>query len=208
MPRSRRALFARFDLARNADVIDRRHEHQKPAGHRDVRRQARALGAERLLDDLDQDLLARVQQLFDFRLRAAGSFAAVGLARPLVVARIELVELLHRVDDVGDVEESVALETEVDERALHAGKHFRDPALVDVADDAALALALDENFSGEIVFENGHHGFVAVGGDDHLLGHVRELLEGRMGGRAGRADGKDDLSFLPLLPVLPFPPSC
>ena len=63
---------------------------------------------------------------------------------------------------------------------LHAGQNLGHPSLVDVADDAALALALDENFSGEVLFEDGHHRLVAIGGDDHLLGHVRELP--RVGG--------------------------
>jgi hypothetical protein len=56
---------------------------------------------------------------------------------------------------------------------LHAGQDLRDPALVDVADDATLAFAFDEDFRNQIVFENGHHRFVAVGGDDHLLGHAQ-----------------------------------
>ena len=65
MPRSRAALFARLDLARDADVVDRRHEDQEPARHRDVRGQAGALGAERLLDHLDEDFLPFLQQVFD-----------------------------------------------------------------------------------------------------------------------------------------------
>ena len=89
---------------------------------------------------------------------------------PFVVAG-ELVELGERVHDVGDVEEAVALEAEVDEGRLHAGQHLGHPAFVDVADDAAVALALDENLRDQVVLENGHHGFVAVRGDDHLLSH-------------------------------------
>ncbi len=71
------ALVARFDLAGDADVVDRRHEHEEPAGHRHVRGQARALGAERLLDDLDDDLLAFFQQLFDLRLRLVAIAASL-----------------------------------------------------------------------------------------------------------------------------------
>ncbi len=181
MPRSRDALFARLDLARHADVIDRRHEHQEPPRHRHVRGEPGALGAERLLDDLDDDLLAFLQQVFDLRLRPLAfpfptrSVAPLAAALVLVVAR-ELVELVERVDDVGDVEEAVALEAEVDEGGLHAGQDFRDPALVDVADDAAVPFAFDEDFGDEIVFEDGHHGLVAVGGDDHLLVSFTELL--------------------------------
>ena len=105
------------------------------------------------------------------RATAAAPTAVAGCARLVVFVAGELVELDERVDDVGDVEEAVALEAEVDEGGLHAGQHFRDPALVDVTDDAAVPLALDENLRDEVVFENGHHGLVAVGGDDHLLRH-------------------------------------
>ena len=83
----------------------------------------------------------------------------------------------ERVDDVGDVEESVALEADVDEGGLHAGQDLRHAALVDVADDAALPLALDEDFGDEVVLEDGHHGFVAVGGDDHLLVHFTNSMQ-------------------------------
>ena len=80
------ALVARLDLAGHADVIDRRHEHEKAAGERRVRRQARALRAERLLGHLDDDLLAFLQQLFDFRLRSAlaplAAIAAAALPLP------------------------------------------------------------------------------------------------------------------------------
>jgi hypothetical protein len=41
------------------------------------------------------------------------------------------------------VQESVALQADVDERRLHAGKHVVHRPLVDVADDRALASALD-----------------------------------------------------------------
>ena len=106
-------------------------------------------------------------------LESLGPWLVVRLAvsAAVLVARFELLELFERVDDVGDVEEAVALEAEVDEGRLHAGQDLADAALVDVADDAPLPLAFDEDFGDEIVFEDGHHGFVAVGGDDHLLGH-------------------------------------
>src|SRR5438105_8979139 len=149
------ALLARFDLARHADVIHRRHEHQEAPGHRHVRGEARALRAERLLHHLDDDLLSFAQQFLDLRLRplaprfhsgrrrARRSLALPAPAVLVVVAR-QLVELVDRVDDVGDVEEAVALQTDVDEGGLHAGEGFRDPALVDVAAGAPLPLALPD----------------------------------------------------------------
>ena len=67
-----------------------------------------------------------------------------GVARRPPRRPIEALEFLDRVDDIRDVQEAVALEADVNERALHAGQHFRDPALVDVADDSSMPLALDE----------------------------------------------------------------
>ena len=89
----------------------------------------------------------------------------------LVIVIVVLLVLVEVGDDVRHVEEAVALEADVDERRLHAGQDFRDPALVDVADDAAILLALDEQFSELVVLENGDAGFVAVRGDDHFLVH-------------------------------------
>jgi hypothetical protein len=77
-----RPLFARLDLAGNADVIHRRHEDQEPPRHGDMRGQPRSLGPERLLDDLDEDLLALLQQIFDLGLR----LVAIAVARPAVPA--------------------------------------------------------------------------------------------------------------------------
>ena len=162
-------------------MIDGRHEHQEAPGHGDVRGQPRALGAERLLDHLDDDLLAFLEQLLDLlggtilaialAAAAAATAAVVAAAGLVLLVAGELVELGEGVHHVGDVEEAVALEAEVDERGLHAGQHFRDPALVDVADHAAVALALDEDLRDQVVLEDGHHGLVAVRGDDHLLIH-------------------------------------
>ncbi len=182
MPRSRAALVPRLDLARHADVIDGRHEDQEAAGHRDVRGQPGALGPEGLLDDLDEDFLALAQEILDLRLRtravlgvpALWSGLAAGGGRvgfSVLFPRLELLELLHRIDDFGDVEKPVTLEPDLDEGGLHAGQNLRDPALVDIADDAALPLPFDEDFRDQVVFENGHHRFVAIRGDDHLFGH-------------------------------------
>ena len=93
-----------------------RHEHQEAAGHRHVRRQPGTLGAERLLDDLDDDFLSFLQQVFDLRLRPILQLACLSAAAArrrsdvVVVGGLELLELLERVDHFGDVEKAVALE--------------------------------------------------------------------------------------------------
>ena len=93
-------------------------------------------------------------------------------ASRFVLVRFEAIELLERGHHVGNIEESVALETEVNERRLHAGQDFRHPALVEIANDSALMFALDEDLGNLIVLENGHTCFVARRGDDHLLRHA------------------------------------
>src|SRR5581483_8176095 len=102
------ALVARFDLARDADVIHGRHEDEEPAGHRYVRGEARAFGAERLLYDLDDDLLAFFQEVLDLRLGLVAIALFAARARLVFVGAFELVEFLHRVDHVGHVEKAVA----------------------------------------------------------------------------------------------------
>ena len=47
--------------------------------------------------------------------------------------------------DLGDMKKGRALETDVEEGALHARKHAHDLSVVDVADEAAGARALNEN---------------------------------------------------------------
>ena len=86
---------------------------------------------------------------------ATGSAAGSAGFVVVFVARLEALELLDGVDDFSDVEERVALEADVDERRLHPGQDLRDPALVDVADDAALILALDEDLDDLVVLEDG-----------------------------------------------------
>ena len=192
-----RAFVTAVDLARDADVIDGRHEDQKAARQRHVARQPRALRAERLLGHLHDDVLPFFQQLFDLRLGAlllvvaiasTSASAALGRRRRSLRASVDgrsglrvlviffvLIEIRNH---VRDVEESIPLEAKIDERRLHAGQDLRDPALVDVADDAAILFALDEKFSELVVFENGHACFVAVGGDDHLLVHEGNSARG------------------------------
>src|SRR5207237_7309956 len=197
-----------------------------------MRREARALRAERLLHDLNEDLLPFFQQVLDLRRRAivsrlrsrrrgacgriafgarAGSIApatldaAVGRrfrggfrtrlfllvdakrclagapadfhgrgAGIVLVLSGEAFEFLDGVDDLRNVQERVALEPDIDERRLHPRQDLRDASLVDVADDPALILALDEDLDDLVVRENGHARVVARRGDDHLLVHAND----------------------------------
>ena len=64
------AFGALADLAADADAARERHVDEEAAGERDLRGDARALRGDRLLGDLDEDLLPALQHILD---RAAPS---------------------------------------------------------------------------------------------------------------------------------------
>ena len=115
-----RALVVGEPLA-DADPVAVGHVDHEAAGQRELHRQARALGAHRVLGRLHQHLVAALEQLGDL---------------PLALRDPEG-------DDLVDVQEPVLLEADLDERGLHAGQDVLDPPLPDVAHHRALAAALD-----------------------------------------------------------------
>ena len=119
-----------LEAPRDADALARgRVDHVAP-GDGELHRQPRALGLQRVLDDLDDDLLAGLEQVGDRGSRCPGAAAAL--------------DLLHaREDDLVDVQEAVLVEADVDEGGLEAGQDVVDDALVDVADDRSAAAALE-----------------------------------------------------------------
>ena len=127
---------------------------------------ARTLLAQRLLQHLHDHVLPLVELVLD-----GGVVAAVRGPAFLLVEEV-LGQLL---EDVGDVEEGVALEAEVDEGRLHAGQDPGDPALVDAPRDAAVGLALDEELGDDPVLEEGHLRLVGGGVDDEIPGHGEVL---------------------------------
>src|SRR5690606_22044892 len=80
-------LAVGLDAPRHADARARRREHQVAPRDRDVRGDARALGADRLLGDLDHDLLSLGQDRVDLRHLAAGAVAPGAAAAPAARAR-------------------------------------------------------------------------------------------------------------------------
>src|SRR4029077_8165333 len=80
-----RAIFGAGDFAGNADVIDGRHVHEETAGQRDVTGNAGALFAERLLGDLDDDVLTGFEH-FGNELRTARAGVATLVAAIVMTA--------------------------------------------------------------------------------------------------------------------------
>ena len=170
------------DPARDADVARLGHQNDVAARDGHERGHPRPLGAERLLRDLHQDLLALAQHLLDGRDRLPprrGLDVAFRLALALVHVGGLLLRgrgLVLRAEAggvVARVEKGVLGEPDVHERGLHAGQHVGDDALVDVADDGAPVGALDVQLGEEISILDGETRFRHTGVDDDALSHGR-----------------------------------
>ncbi len=129
-------------------------------GHGDLVGEPGSLGAHRVLDDLDEDVIALFQDLFD----AGSAPAALG---PVVA-------------DVAGVEHAVLLGSEVHEGGLHAGQDVLDSAHVHVADQRLLVRSADVVLDENRAF---HHDDLRLMGQDpheHLLagglGRENDLL--------------------------------
>src|SRR5665213_618657 len=90
------ALAIGLDLARDSRVVHRRHEDQEAARKRDVRRDARALLGNGLLGNLNENLLAGLQQVADggkvrgLRGGAAATVAVPGASAPTATIAIAI----------------------------------------------------------------------------------------------------------------------
>ncbi len=129
------ALGLVLDALRDADVRVLRQIDQHASGQAHLRRQARSLGADRILDDLHQH---------------GGTFMDQSLDR-----RRLLLRELPVFPDVSHVQEGRAFETDVDERRLHARQHARDAPEKDVADQPAQRAALDVQFLNDARIQYG-----------------------------------------------------
>ena len=121
---------------RHADALARRGEDEVAARDGQLHREPGPLRLQRVLDDLDHDLLAGLEQVGDASAPAA---AAAALGR-----------LDARQHDLVDVQEAVLLEADVDEGGLQARQDVVDLALVYVADDRAIAASLYVELSDAI----------------------------------------------------------
>src|SRR5690606_20933302 len=106
----------------------------------------------RILDHLHKQRLALEEDLLDGdRLRRGRSVA--------------------RLPEVGDVQERRALETDVEERRLHAGQHARDAREADVAGQAPGACAFDVEFLDRPLLHDRDARLMRSVVDQDLFGH-------------------------------------
>ena len=124
------------------------------AGQRDLGGEPRSLGLHRVLDRLDEDVLASLDQVLDL----AGALAPLELGA----------------DDLVDVEEAVLLEADLDERRLHARQDVVDDTEVDVAGDRPALRPLEVDLGDLVVLEHGDALLTGVDGDEQLPLRLRE----------------------------------
>ena len=122
-----------------------RREHDVAAREGEVRREARALAAHRVLGHLDHDRLAGLEELLDPRGRA--------------------LDVLGAVVHLAGVEHAVAAAADVDERSLHAREHVLHPPQVDVADHRGRAGAGHVVLDEDVFFQDRDLVALAVLGD-------------------------------------------
>ena len=142
-----------LDTRRHARMRLERQQHQIARRHRQQGRQPGALGAERILENLHEHVLALAQQLADRRLHQ------------------RLTAGVLRRHHVGHVQERGALQPDLDEGRLHARQHTLHPALVDVADQPVARGALDVDLLRGPVLDEGHAGFLRADVDQNLCAH-------------------------------------
>jgi hypothetical protein len=85
------------------------------------------------------------------------------------------------------MQERGAREADLDERRLHAGQHARDAALVEVADDAAAARALDVHLLQHAVLEQRGARLARRDVDEDLDAHAAPPQSGRPAPRSSSA---------------------
>ena len=161
------ALGFILDLARDAHLAHARHHHEDAAGDGEIGRQGRALGADALLDDLDDDLIAPAKAALDRRAVAAGELAPDGLGDILALAA----EIAGQ--QVGDVQEAVAAQAKIDKGGLDRRLDVDHPAFVDVADVGGGAGPLDVELFQFAVLHQGDSAFLALGDvNQHFFCHT------------------------------------
>ena len=146
----------RWKFARNACVVAAWYVDQVTARERNMRGQARALVAKWVFDDLHKHPITRLQRSFNATLRAVETTRL-----PVHFTRIQ-----HGVAPLADV----------DERSFHVAQHIFDAPQIDVADDRALVIGVDEVLNQHVVFQQTQLG------DGSRSIHARALADHHLAG--------------------------
>ena len=150
------ALGGVADALGDGDAGSARGEDEVAPRQADIHADGGALRVDGVADDLDEDLLSALDAVLDLARLAQRAL----LAALLVVG--------DRAGDLAGVEEGVLVDPDVHERGLEAGVDVLDLALVDVADERLLGLALDVVLLEDAVVEDRDADLLGLEGvDEH-----------------------------------------
>ena len=148
-----------LDLAGDAHAAHSGHHHQVLAWDGQVGGHRRAFGADTVLGQLDDDLLASAEALLDRRPIAVALLAPHGFCDALALGKVLGVQ-------VRNMQEAVLSLAEVHERRLDGGFHVGHAGLVDVAHARGAAGALDVQLFQHAVVDNSDATLLSLGGVD------------------------------------------
>ena len=161
------AFLGIFNLARNARLIRVRQQHEKTSGQNQIRRDARAFGANRTFRDLHDDVRAGRIQTRNVALRNLRTVAAFrAFALDDFHAGIKLIR-----HDVPIMQERIFLKTDVHERGFQAVFEIADAAFEDAANEPFFGRALDVELFQLAIFSDCDTRFERLGIDDDFLVH-------------------------------------
>ncbi len=149
------------DLAGDAALRAVGHEDEIASGHADVRRDARAFGADGAFADLHHDIRAG-------GIDGGDILGGDGFGELLLVVAAHFLDAAVEGgrDGVPEMKEGVFLEADVDEHGLEALLDVFHAAFEDRADDVALADTLDIVFLQLTFLEDGHARFQFLDAED------------------------------------------
>src|SRR5450631_2417274 len=149
------ALGLGFDARRYADSPALGHVDEISRRQGDVGGEPRALRAQRVLDDLDENFIALGHQGADV----------------LAARRFDAGLNVTRVENVGGMQEGRTLQPDLDERGLHAREDARYPAFVNIADESASAGTLEKHLLKHAVFDDRGARLVRACIDENFSAH-------------------------------------
>src|SRR5687768_16493464 len=182
-----RALGARADLPAHPDLGRVGDIHEKSPGEGDLGGYPRSFGGNRLLRDLDKDLLAPLQCFLNGRGLSAtpGPIASVSVSvfpgdRLVDLVSVVVLVVVFRfirglTNKIGGVEERALFGADVDEGSLNAGEHCVDPAEVDVTDHSSVVWTVDEQLDELVVLQNRDPRFARSRVDEDFSFHCYPL---------------------------------
>ena len=152
-----------FEFPRDAVVFHIGHHHEIAPGNGRITRQSRSFGSDAFLDDLDDDSLPLLQAILNRRAIAVRRFPAdrFGIA-------MELSGEVHRME-IGDMEETISSDSEIDERRLNRRFDIDDRSEIDVSDVQVFRGVLKIELFENAFFEDCNAAFLTLHVVDNYL---------------------------------------